>query len=228
MARSGPRALPLGYADFAAWERQWLAEGEAERQLAWWREQLGDEAPALQLPTDRPRTAQRSHAAARHSLRLDDELAKALRALAQAEHSTLFMVLLAAFQGLLFRLSGQADIRVGVPGANRQRLETQGLVGFFINTLVLRGQLDGRRTFSALLAQARKATLGAQANQDLPFDRLVDAQAASRSRSCSTTSSATSPRCAACRACSPMSCPGTAARPSSTCNCTARKTPVAA
>ncbi|WP_165668166.1 non-ribosomal peptide synthase/polyketide synthase [Metapseudomonas otitidis] len=178
-ACGGPAAdlapLPLGYADFAAWQRQWLAEGEAERQLAWWREQLGDEAPALQLPTDRPRTAQRSHAAARHSLRLDDDLAKALRALAQAEHSTLFMVLLAAFQGLLFRLSGPADIRVGVPGANRQRLETQGLVGFFINTLVLRGQLDGRRTFSALLAQAREATLGAQANQDLPFDRLVDA-----------------------------------------------------
>ncbi len=168
-------ALPLGYADFASWQRQWLAEGEGQRQLAYWREQLGDEAPALQLPLDYPRSAQRQHRAARFTWKLDDALSQRLRQVAQGQQATLFMLLLAGFQTLLLRHTGQGEVRIGVPGANRQRLETQGLLGFFINTLVLRGELHMRQSFTDVLSNARTATLGAQANQDLPFDQLVQA-----------------------------------------------------
>ncbi|MCE0460111.1 non-ribosomal peptide synthetase [Pseudomonas uvaldensis] len=167
--------LPLQYADHGCWQRQWLAQGEAERQLAYWKQQLGDEHPVLALSTDHPRSAQRRRSAARYSLRLDKRVGDAVRQVAQAHEATCFMLLLAAFQALLQRYSGQADIRVGVPNANRPRLETQGLIGFFINTQVLRGQVDSRQSFAALLAQAREATLGAQAHQDLPFEQLLEA-----------------------------------------------------
>ncbi len=169
------KALPLGYADFASWQRQWLADGEGARQLAYWVEQLGDEAPALQLPLDYPRSTQRQHSAARFTWTLDDALSQRLRQVASSQQATLFMVLLAGLQTLLLRHTGQGDIRIGVPGANRQRVETQGLLGFFINTLVLRGELDGRQAFNQVLANARIATLDAQANQDVPFDQLVQA-----------------------------------------------------
>ena len=179
VARQGQVAelapLPLQYADYGSWQRQWLAQGEAERQRAYWKQQLGDEHPTLALGTDHPRSAQRHRSAARHSLRLDKGLGDALRRVAQAHDATLFMLLLAAFQALLQRYTGQSDIRIGVPNANRPRLEIQGLIGFFINTQVLRGQLDPRQTFTALLAQAREATLGAQAHQDLPFEQLLEA-----------------------------------------------------
>ncbi|TCV59961.1 non-ribosomal peptide synthetase [Pseudomonas fluorescens] len=167
--------LPLQYADYGSWQRQWLAQGEAERQLSYWKQQLGAEHSALVLGTDHPRSAQRQRSAARHSLRLDKDLGEALRHVAQAHDTTPFMLLLAAFQALLQRYTGQSDIRVGVPNANRPRLETQGLIGFFINTQVLRGQVDSRQPFAALLAQAREATLGAQAHQDLPFEQLLEA-----------------------------------------------------
>ena len=167
--------LPLHYADYAQWQRQWLAAGEAARQLAYWSEQLGDEQPTLALATDHPRSALHSHRAARYSVLLDEGLSTALRYTAQEHDATLFMVLLAAFQGWLHRYSGQTDIRIGVPGANRPRLETQGLVGFFINTLVLRGAVDSRKPFSQLLREARAAALGAQAHQDLPFEQLLEA-----------------------------------------------------
>ncbi|SFX03153.1 non-ribosomal peptide synthase domain TIGR01720/amino acid adenylation domain-containing protein [Pseudomonas sp. NFACC49-2] len=167
--------LPLQYADYGRWQRQWLAQGEAERQLAYWKQTLGDEHPVLALSTDHPRSAQRLRRAARHSLRLDKSLGDALRQLAQAHDATPFMCLLAAFQALLQRYTGQSDLRIGVPNANRPRLETQGLIGFFINTQVLRGQVDSRQSFAALLAQAREATLGAQAYQDLPYEQLLEA-----------------------------------------------------
>ncbi|SFN55457.1 non-ribosomal peptide synthase domain TIGR01720/amino acid adenylation domain-containing protein [Pseudomonas sp. NFACC24-1] len=167
--------LPLQYADYGSWQRQWLAQGEAERQLSYWKQQLGAEQSALVLGTDHPRSAQRQRSAARHSLRLDKDLGEALRHMAQAHDATPFMLLLAAFQALLQRYTGQSDIRVGVPNANRPRLDTQGLIGFFINTQVLRGQVDSRQPFAALLAQAREATLGAQAHQDLPFEQLLEA-----------------------------------------------------
>src|SRR3546814_5696589 len=115
----------------------------------------------MALSTDHPRSAQHKHSAARHSLRLDKGLGDALRRVAQAPEATPFMLLLAAFQALLQRYTGQSDIRIGVPNANRPRLETQGLIGFFINTQVLRGQVDSRQSFAALLAQARETTLGA-------------------------------------------------------------------
>ena len=172
---AGLAPLPLQYADYGSWQRQWLAEGEAERQLSYWKRQLGAEHSALVLGTDHPRSAQRLRSAARHSLRLDKDLGEALRHVAQAHDATLFMLLLAAFQAVLQRYTGQSDIRIGVPNANRPRLEAQGLIGFFINTQVLRGQVDSRQPFAALLAQAREATLGAQAHQDLPFEQLLEA-----------------------------------------------------
>ncbi|PIB44648.1 non-ribosomal peptide synthetase [Pseudomonas sp. 2822-15] len=167
--------LALQYADYGSWQRQWLAEGEGQRQLAYWKAQLGDEHPALSLATDHPRAAQRINSASRHSVRLNAALSEAIRQVAQAHESTPFMVLLAAFQSLLYRYSGQRDIRIGVPNANRPRQETQGLIGFFINTLVLRAELDGRLPFNQLLAATRQAALGAQAHQDLPFEQLLEA-----------------------------------------------------
>ncbi|MGU3305093.1 non-ribosomal peptide synthetase [Pseudomonas sp. M5A4_2d] len=167
--------LALHYADYGSWQRQWLAEGEGQRQLAYWQAQLGEEHPTLSLATDHPRSAQQRHSASRHSVRLEASLSAAIRQTAQANESTPFMLLLAAFQSLLYRYSGQRDIRIGVPSANRPRQETQGLIGFFINTLVLRAELDGRLPFNQLLAATRQAALGAQAHQDLPFEQLLEA-----------------------------------------------------
>ncbi|MES2078618.1 MAG: non-ribosomal peptide synthase/polyketide synthase, partial [Pseudomonadota bacterium] len=167
--------LALQYADYGSWQRQWLAEGEGQRQLTYWTAQLGDEHPALNLATDHPRAAQHRHSASRHRQRLDARLSAAIRQTAQAHDSTPFMLLLATFQTLLYRYSGQRDIRIGVPNANRPRHETQGLIGFFINTLVLRAELDGRLPFNQLLAATRETTLAAQAHQDLPFEQLLEA-----------------------------------------------------
>ena len=168
-------ALTVSYADYGSWQRQWLADGEGSRQLAYWKAQLGDEHPVLSLATDHPRAAQHRRSASRHSVRLSASLSEALRQTAQTHESTPFMLLLAAFQTLLYRYSGQRDIRIGVPSANRPRQETQGLVGFFINTLVLRAELDGRLPFNELLAATRQSVLGAQAHQDLPFEQLLEA-----------------------------------------------------
>ncbi len=168
-------ALALQYADYGSWQRQWLAEGEGQRQLAYWKNQLGDEHPTLSLATDHPRSAQHIRSASRHSVRLSVGLSEAILQTAQANESTPFMLLLAAFQTLLYRYSGQRDIRIGVPNANRPRQETQGLIGFFINTLVLRAELDGRLPFNQLLAATRETALGAQAHQDLPFEQLLEA-----------------------------------------------------
>ncbi|NMZ90157.1 non-ribosomal peptide synthetase [Pseudomonas panacis] len=167
--------LALQYADYGSWQRQWLADGEGQRQLAYWKAQLGDEHPTLSLATDHPRAARQRHSASRHSVRLSVSLSEAIRQTAQAHESTPFMLLLAAFQTLLYRYSGQRDIRIGVPNANRPRQETQGLIGFFINTLVLRAELDGRLPFNELLAATRHTALGAQAHQDLPFEQLLEA-----------------------------------------------------
>ncbi len=167
--------LALQYADYGSWQRQWLAQGEGQRQLDYWKQQLADEAPVLNLATDHPRSAQVRHSAARHDLRLSASLSEAVRQTAQARQATPFMLLLSAFQTLLHRYSGQGDIRIGVPNANRPRLETQGLLGFFINTQVLRGQLDSRQSFADLLQQTRRTALEAQAHQDLPFEQLLEA-----------------------------------------------------
>ncbi|AXO89060.1 amino acid adenylation domain-containing protein [Pseudomonas parafulva] len=167
--------LPLGYADYGTWQRQWLAQGEGARQLQFWTEQLGEQPPVLDLCTDHPRSAQREQRAARLTVKVPNALAQALEGLGRDHQASLFMVLLAGWQALLQRYTGQTDIRVGVPNANRPRLDTQGLVGFFINTQVLRAELDGRTAFDQLLAQVRTRTLDAQANQDLPFEQLLEA-----------------------------------------------------
>ncbi len=168
-----PRAPRIQYADYALWQREWLAAGEAERQLAWWRAQLGDAHAVLDLRTDHPRRPQAGYSAARHAFELPANLLGKLRSVADTGNATLFMVLLAGFQSLLHRYTGQEDIRIGAPIANRNRIEVEGVVGLFVNTLVLRNPIHGRLSASRVLAQTRDAVLGAQAHQDLPFEQLV-------------------------------------------------------
>nr|WP_314492031.1 non-ribosomal peptide synthetase [uncultured Pseudomonas sp.] len=167
--------LPIQYADYALWQRHWMEAGGRDAQLAYWLEQMGDEQPLLQLPASRARPALRDGRGERLTVDLDGDLAQALKALAQRQGVTLFMLLLASFQTLLHRCSGQPDIRVGVPVANRNRVETEGLIGFFVNTQVLRADIDGQQPFTDLLAQVKQRALGAQAHQDLPFEQLVEA-----------------------------------------------------
>ncbi|WP_282362188.1 non-ribosomal peptide synthetase, partial [Pseudomonas sp. PS01300] len=176
-------ALPIQYADFAQWQRQWMEAGERERQLDYWCRQLGGEQPVLELPSDRPRPATRSFKGAKLDIVLDAALARGLRALSQREGVTPFMLLLASFQTLLHRYSGQAQVRVGVPVASRNRLETERLIGFFVNTLVLEARIGADLSFAELLQQVRQTTLQAQAHQDLPFEQLVEALEPGRSLS---------------------------------------------
>ncbi|UVM20188.1 non-ribosomal peptide synthase/polyketide synthase [Pseudomonas wadenswilerensis] len=175
--------LPIQYADYAAWQRQWMEAGERERQLDYWQEQLGRQSVVLELPADHVRPVQQSLRGARLELPISSQLHRALRQLAEQQGVTLFMLLLAAYQTLLFRYSGQSRIRVGVPIANRNRLETERLIGFFVNTQVLQADLDGQQGFDALLKQVRQVTLQAQEHQDLPFEQLVDALQPERSLS---------------------------------------------
>lgn len=177
------KPLPIQYADYALWQRDWLAAGEAERQLVYWRDQLGDEHPVLALPTDHPRHAVAAYRAASHAFEFDAALAQRLRATAQAHGATFFMALLTSFQALLHRYTGQQDVRVGVPVANRHRPETAGLIGFFVNTQVLRTAVQGRMSLAKLLARTREAALGAQVHQDLPFEQIVEALQLQRSLS---------------------------------------------
>jgi amino acid adenylation domain-containing protein len=178
-------ALPIRYADYAAWQRNWLEAGEKDRQLAYWTERLGTGNPALQLATDHSRRPNGQYTAARHGVDLPPELAQGLHTRAQGQGATLFMVLLAAFQALLHRYTGQQDIRVGVSVANRHRAETEGVVGLFVNTQVMRSAVEGRMSLANVLAQAKQAAMGAQAHQDLPFEQLVEALQPERSLSVS-------------------------------------------
>ena len=175
--------LSIQYADYALWQRSWMEAGEKARQLAYWCQQLGGAQPVLELPLDHPRPARQSYRGARHDVVLEPALAASLKALAQREGVTLFMLLLASFQTLLYRYSGQSDIRVGVPNANRNRGETEGLIGFFVNTQVIKADMDGQMTFSQLLAQVKQRSLEAQNHQDLPFEQLVEALQPERSLS---------------------------------------------
>ncbi len=172
--------LPIQYADFALWQRrQWLAGGQEngpfplQHQLDYWRQQLED-LPTLSLPTDRPRPPSQTFRGTTCTFTLPPSLAESLRSLSQQEGGTLFMTLLAAFQVLLYRYTGQTDIPVGSPIANRHRSEIENLIGFFVNTLVLRTDLSGNPTFRTLLGQVRQVALDAYAHQDLPFDQLVE------------------------------------------------------
>ncbi|NNB89170.1 non-ribosomal peptide synthase/polyketide synthase, partial [Corallococcus exiguus] len=167
--------LPVQYPDFAVWQRGWLQGEVLDAQLGWWTQQLAGAPQALALPTDKPRPPQRSARGATFPVRLSQSLSEAVEALAQREGATPFMLLLAAFQTLLHRYSGQEDLLVGTSIAGRRHAETEGLIGFFVNTLVLRARFDGRPSFRQLLSQVRATTLGAYEHQDIPFERLVEA-----------------------------------------------------
>jgi amino acid adenylation domain-containing protein len=165
--------LPIQYADFAVWQRDWLRGEMLEEQLSYWRNQLRD-LPVLQFPTDWPRPTVLSYEGSLHTLWLPGSLANALRDLGAREKTTLFMTVLAAFNVLLSRYTGQEDIAVGTPVANRDRAEIEGLIGFFVNSLVLRTDLSGNPSFRDLLGRVRETALQAYAHQDLPFETLVE------------------------------------------------------
>ena len=166
--------LPIQYSDFAVWQRKWLQGEVLENQLSYWRKQLAGAPEMLKLPTDRPRPAVQSYRGANQSIELSQELTHRLQALSARHGVTLFMTLLAAFQTLLYRYTGQNDIVVGSPIANRNRAEIEGLIGFFVNTLVMRTDLSGNPTFTELLTRVRETALGAYTYQDLPFEKLVE------------------------------------------------------
>jgi amino acid adenylation domain-containing protein len=165
--------LPIQYADFAEWQREWLQGEVLETQLRYWCHQL-DGISVLNLPTDRLRPAIPTYKGAKQFIQLPPELNRALETLSHQEGVTLFMTLLAAFQTLLYRYTQQKDIAIGSPIANRSRSELEGLIGFFVNTLVLRTDFSGNPTFQELLNRVRQVTLSAYAYQDLPFEKLVD------------------------------------------------------
>ncbi len=167
--------LPIQYADFAIWQRQWLQGNVLQNQLSYWQQQLEYAPTFLPLPTDRPRGAVQTFNGAYLEFALSTELTTGLTKLSQEKGCTLFMTLLAAFKTLLYRYTGQSDILVGSPIANRHRDEIEGLIGFFVNTLVLRTDLSGNPSFEELLLQTRSMALSAYAHQDLPFEMLVEA-----------------------------------------------------
>ena len=166
--------LPIQYADFASWQRHWLQGDVLDEELIYWKKQLEGRAPVLELPTDRPRPLVHTHQGAQRSIKLATQLCQKLKELSREQDATLFMILLAAFQNLLYRYTGQDDIIVGSPITNRGRTEVEGLLGFFINTLVLRTDFSGNPTFQELLARVREVCLQAYAHQDLPFERIVE------------------------------------------------------
>ena len=166
--------LPVQYADYSVWQRQWLDSEELERQTDYWLEQLDGLPPLLELPWDRPRSAAMRYRGASVLHVLSPDLAEQLRSLGRARGSTLFMVMLTAFYVLLMRYSGRDDLVVGTPMGGRPRSDLEGLIGFFINTVVLRADLSGDPTFEQLLLSVRDLALAAHANQELALEKLVE------------------------------------------------------
>ena len=166
--------LPIQYADYAHWQREWLTGERLGEQLSYWREQLAGAPQLLDLPTDHPRPAVQSYRGATHSFVLDEELSRKLKALSRREGVTLFMVLLGAYGVLLSRYSGTEEVVVGTPVAGRTRMETEGLIGFFVNTLALRVKVQGERSFREVLEGVRRVALGGYEHQELPFEKLVE------------------------------------------------------
>ncbi|HEV2145843.1 MAG TPA: amino acid adenylation domain-containing protein, partial [Longimicrobiaceae bacterium] len=173
--------LPVQYADYAVWQRNRFVDEVLKEQVGYWTERLAGAPPLLEIPTDRSRAFGLSPHAGSHPFPLPPELRRGLRALARREGATLFMALLAAWQGLLGRYAGQEDVVVGSPIAGRNRRETEGLIGFFVNMLALRADLGGDPTWTELLGRVREAALGAYDHQELPFERLVEELGAERS-----------------------------------------------
>src|SRR6185312_6513217 len=166
--------LPIQYADFTVWQRQWLSGAVLEEQLAWWFGQLAGAPPVLELPLDRPRPAVQSYRGSHEHLALGSELEERLERKARNLGVTPFMILLAGFATLLSRYAGQDDVVVGVPIANRRRAELEDLIGFFANTLALRVDLAGDPTLGEQARRVRDVALGAYAHQEVPFERLMD------------------------------------------------------
>ena len=166
--------LPVQYADYAVWQRQRLTGELLERQQSYWREKLRDLPPALELPADKPRQLQPSGCGAIHHFRLTEPVVSSLRELAREEKTTLFTVMLAAFQVWLHRYTGQTDVIVGTPAADRERPEVQSLLGLFLNTLPIRARLDGSCSFKEVVQQVYKTVLEAFSHADLPFEQMVE------------------------------------------------------
>ncbi|WGV25108.1 non-ribosomal peptide synthetase [Halotia branconii] len=167
--------LPIQYADFAIWQRNWLQGNVLQSQLSYWEQQLANAPALLALPTDRPRPAEQTFTGSYQQFALSVELTNNLVKLSQEQGCTLFMTLLAAYDTLLYRYTGQSDILVGTPIANRDRFELEGLIGFFVNTLVMQSNLAGNPSFSELLTRVRETAMEAYTHQNLPFEMLVDA-----------------------------------------------------
>src|SRR6185369_458489 len=166
--------LPIQYADYAVWQREWLAGETLENQIAYWKTKLAGAPPTLNLPTDKPRPAIQQFHGAKHVHQLPHTLTESLKQLSQESGVTLYMMLLAAFDVLLWRYTDQEDVVVGSPIANRTRAETEGLIGFFVNTLVMRTDSSGNPTFRDLLKRVKEVALGAYDHQDVPFEKLVE------------------------------------------------------
>ncbi|CAH2574160.1 Linear gramicidin synthase subunit C [Planktothrix rubescens] len=175
--------LTIQYADFAVWQRQWLQGEVLANQLNYWKKQLAAAPPLLELPTDKPRPPIPSFRGSSICFKIDSDVTEKLKSLSQKSGVTLFMTLLATLNTLLFRYSSQKDILVGTPTANRNRQEIEPLIGFFVNTLVMRNSLEGNLSFLELLQQVRNGVLAAYANQDVPFEQVVDGLQIERSLS---------------------------------------------
>jgi amino acid adenylation domain-containing protein len=167
--------LSAQYADYAGWQREWLQGEVLEKQVAYWKNQLGGELPVLELPSDRPRPAVQTFSGERKWLVLPEPLTRSVLALSQRERVTLFITLLSVFKVLLGRYTGDEDVIVGSPIANRPEVETESIIGYFLNNLALRSDLSGDPTFREVLGRVKKTALEAYANQDVPFEKLIDA-----------------------------------------------------
>ncbi|HEU0078917.1 MAG TPA: condensation domain-containing protein, partial [Longimicrobiaceae bacterium] len=166
--------LPVQYADYAVWQRRWVTGEVLQQQAEFWKRTLAGAPELLELPTDHPRPAQQDHAGASLHVELDEALVAGLRALSARHRTTLFMTLLAGWATVLSRLSGQEDVVVGTPSANRGRAEIEGLIGFFVNTLALRVDLSGSPGVAELLGRLKARSLAAQQHQDIPFEQVVE------------------------------------------------------
>ncbi|WP_197340022.1 condensation domain-containing protein, partial [Ralstonia solanacearum] len=166
--------LPIQYADYAVWQRRWLEGEELQRQGTYWEQALEGAPTLLSLPTDRARPAQQDYAGGSVAVVFDERLSADLKGLSKKHGTTLFMTVLAGWSALLSRLSGQEEVVVGSPVANRTRSEVEGLIGFFVNTLALRLEVGSGVTVSELLGRVKGRVLEAQAHQDLPFEQVVE------------------------------------------------------
>ncbi|HEU4767477.1 MAG TPA: condensation domain-containing protein, partial [Pyrinomonadaceae bacterium] len=172
--------LPVSYADYAVWQREWLSGERLEQELGYWRQQLAGELPVLKLPLAQVRASEARHRGGLVTVRVGADVTASLRELGRREGATLFMTLLAAWKVLLWRLSGERDVVVGTPVAGRGSRELEGLIGFFVNTLVLRTEVEGERSFAEVLQRVRTVCLEAYAHQEVPFERVVEELAPQR------------------------------------------------